>query len=81
MGRRSPHARSRMSTLGACSAVDSPTPFARVSSRFRPHDRAVDSTFGLKRNIEERLLGNEFILSDVFITGLCIGYHLDAPHI
>jgi hypothetical protein len=37
--------------------------------------------FGLKRIIEGWLLGNEFFLAVVFVTGLCIGYRLDAPHL
>ena len=51
LGRRSPHARSRISTLGACLAVDSPTPFTVIITAFRPHDRAVKSK-GLDQLIE-----------------------------
>ena len=34
LGRRSPHARSRMPAFGACIAADSPTPFGEVCLRF-----------------------------------------------
>jgi hypothetical protein len=34
LGRRSPHARSRMTAFGACIAADSPTPFEEVCLRF-----------------------------------------------
>ena len=41
MGRCSPHTRSRLSTLGAFMAVDSPTSFIAVKTILRPHNRAV----------------------------------------
>ena len=41
MGRCSPHTRSRISTLGAFMAVDSPTSFIAVKTILRPHNRAV----------------------------------------
>ena len=48
LGRRSPHARSRISALGACIAADSPTPFEEVCLRCGLMT-GPSNHFGLKR--------------------------------
>ena len=76
MGRRSPHARSRMSALGAYKAADSPTPFEEVCLRFGLMT-GPSIHFGLKR-FRGKASGQPNLLPfrRKSITRLCIRYRL-----